>query len=232
MPKTFSSRIVLGLPMRSTPHLTGLRRCCPFVALVVALLFEQSCAKRTQTRLPAPPRAGETQTGIASWYGDPYHGRRAANGEVYDMNAFTAAHRTWPFETMVRVTNLSNQLEVDVRITDRGPFVDGRIIDLSRAAAERIELIGPGTARVRLQVLSIASPTNSYTVQAGAFSDRARAEQLRSKLDSFPLARIVPRGTDPVLYRVLVGRTTTEQSAEELASRVRRTTGEAIVVRD
>lgn len=218
--------------MRSTHDLTGLRRCGPLLALVAALLFAQSCGKRTHTRVPSPPQPGDTQTGIASWYGDPYHGRRAANGEIYDMNGFTAAHRTWPFETMVRVTNLTNQREVDVRITDRGPFVDGRIIDLSRAAAQRIELIGPGTARVRLQVLSIASQGHTYTVQAGAFSDRARAEALRAKLDSFPHVRIMPRGSSPVLYRVLVGKAATEESAEEIARSVRKYSGEALVIRD
>jgi rare lipoprotein A len=218
--------------MRSTHHLTGLRRCGPLWALVAALLLAQSCGKRTHTRVPPPPRPGDTQTGIASWYGEPYHGRRAANGEIYDMNGFTAAHRTWPFETMVRVTNLANQREVDVRITDRGPFVDGRIIDLSRAAAQRIELIGPGTARVRLQVLSTGSQGHSFTVQAGAFSDRARAEALRAKLASFPHVRIMPRGSSPVLYRVLVGKAATQESAEELARSVRKYSGEALVIRD
>lgn len=131
---------------------------------------------------------------------------------------------------MVRVTNLSNQREVDVRITDRGPFVDDRIIDLSRAAAERIELIGPGTARVRLQVLSIASRTGFYTVQAGAFADRARAEALRGKLDSFPHARIQQRDSDPILYRVLVGKEASRENAEQLAARIRPHAHDAIVV--
>jgi len=217
--------------MRSTRHLTGLQRCCSLSALVAVLLLIQGCGKRTHTRIPPAPHAGDTQTGIASWYGEPYHGRRAANGEIYDMNGLTAAHRTWPFETMVRVTNLSNRREVDVRITDRGPFVDDRIIDLSRAAAERIELIRPGTARVRLQVLSIASQTAFYTVQAGAFADRARAEALRAKLDSFPHARVQQRDTDPILYRVLIGKEPSRENAEQLAARVRHHAHDAIVVR-
>ena len=82
-----------------------------------------------------------TETGIASWYGYPYHGRRAANGEIYDMEKLTAAHRTLPFGTWVRVTNLTNSKTVDVRITDRGPFIDGRIIDLSKAAAREIDQV-------------------------------------------------------------------------------------------
>jgi rare lipoprotein A len=96
---------------------------------------------------------GHTENGIASWYGNPYHGRQAANGETYDMEKMTAAHRTMPFNTWVRVYDLDNGKTTEVRITDRGPFVGGRIIDLSRAAARQLEMIGPGTARVRLEVI-------------------------------------------------------------------------------
>lgn len=96
---------------------------------------------------------GHTETGIASWYGEPYHGRKTASGEVYDMNRWTAAHRTLPFGTWVEVTNVTNTKRVSVRITDRGPFVEGRIIDLSRAAAGQIDLIRSGTARVHVKVI-------------------------------------------------------------------------------
>ena len=111
-------------------------------------------ARSTPAPPPPPPETASkeslyTETGIASWYGHPYHGRIAANGERYDMEQLTAAHRTLPFDTWVRVVNLLNEKAVDVRITDRGPFVDGRIIDLSRAAARAIDVIGPGTAKVR-----------------------------------------------------------------------------------
>ncbi len=94
-----------------------------------------------------PPRAqpvGTAERGLASWYGHPYHGRPAADGEIYDMEKLVAAHRTLPFQTMVRVRNVANDKTVDVRIIDRGPFVAGRIIDLSHAAAVAIGLIGPG----------------------------------------------------------------------------------------
>jgi rare lipoprotein A len=103
--------------------------------------------------LPAVPQGGYTESGLASWYGYPYHGRSSASGEVYDMEGLTAAHQTLPFNTLVRVVNLENDMSVQVRITDRGPFVDGRIIDLSRAAARSIGVIEPGTARVRLEVI-------------------------------------------------------------------------------
>lgn len=96
---------------------------------------------------------GWTQTGMASWYGNPFHGRQTASGEVYDMDRMTAAHQTLPFGTRVRVENLDNGSTVVVRINDRGPFVKGRILDVSRRAARELGMIGPGTARVRITVL-------------------------------------------------------------------------------
>src|SRR3954467_10727242 len=133
---------------------------------------------------PPPPTPNEplyTETGVASWYGHPYHGRIAANGERYDMEQLTAAHRTLPFDTWVRVVNLLNDKAVDVRITDRGPFVDGRIIDLSRAAARAIDVIGPGTAKVRVEVTSMPSTVKAgvYGVQVGAFREQENAERMR-----------------------------------------------------
>jgi rare lipoprotein A len=100
-----------------------------------------------------PARIGQTETGIASWYGAPYNGRRTASGEVYDMEQFTAAHRSLPFDTWVEITNLANKKRVDVRITDRGPYVDGRIIDLSLAAAREIDMVQAGIVRVKIKVI-------------------------------------------------------------------------------
>ena len=125
-------------------------------ALAASLAILSGCARKTSAHVPAPvkpARIGETQTGIASWYGPPYNGRKSANGEIYDMEKLTAAHRTLPFDTWVEVTNLSNKKRVDVRITDRGPFVDGRIIDLSLAAAREIDMITAGITRVRIKVI-------------------------------------------------------------------------------
>jgi rare lipoprotein A len=102
---------------------------------------------------PITPDAGATQEGIASWYGPGFHSRRTANGEVYNQYGLTAAQKTLPHRTRVRVTNLTNGKDVLVRINDRGPFVDDRIIDLSYTAAREIEMIGPGTAPVRVEVL-------------------------------------------------------------------------------
>jgi rare lipoprotein A len=124
--------------------------------LAVSLALSIGCARKTSAHVPPsvkPARIGETQTGIASWYGVPYDGRRSANGEIYDMEKLTAAHRTLPFDTWVEVTNLTNNKRVDVRITDRGPFVNGRIIDLSLAAAREIDLVTAGIVRVRIKVI-------------------------------------------------------------------------------
>jgi rare lipoprotein A len=211
------------------------------LALTLASLALAACAKKHHTAaVPQPPRVGtaeirDGETGLASWYGHPYHGRPAANGEIYDMEKLTAAHRTLPFGTWVRVVNLTNDKTVDVRITDRGPFVENRIIDLSHAAAEAIALIGPGVARVRIDILSVptvASGENLYAVQAGAFLDRDRAERLRASLErDFGPAHLLQRADSPAFWRVLVGRVSSEQAAAALAQRVRQESGTAFVVR-
>ena len=106
--------------------------------------------------VPLPPELvepGWQEEGVASWYGEPFHGRRTASGERYDMEALTAAHRTLPFGTRVRVQNLDNLRQVELRVNDRGPFVRGRIIDVSRRGARELGLLGPGTARVRIVVV-------------------------------------------------------------------------------
>ena len=124
--------------------------------LGASLALMTGCAKKTSAHVPSPvkpARVGETETGIASWYGVPYHGRRSANGEIYDMEKLTAAHRTLPFDTWVEVTNLVNKKHIDVRITDRGPFVSGRIIDLSLAAARELDMVASGVVKVQIKVI-------------------------------------------------------------------------------
>ena len=140
---------------------------------------------------------------------------------------------TLPFDTWVRVTNLLNEKAVDVRITDRGPFVDGRIIDLSRAAAREIELIGPGVAKVRIEVTSVpeTAAAGVYAVQVGAFREQANAERMRAQMAAqYGAARIVVREG---LWRVLVGAEKTEERADELRLKISRDSGEkkAFVVR-
>jgi rare lipoprotein A len=121
------------------------------------------------------------ETGMASWYGAPYHNRRGSNGEVYNMHAMTAAHRTLPLGSIVRVTNVKTGHSAMVRITDRGPFVEGRILDLSQAAAKALDVYLPGIAKVRLEVLKAPSPLETggrWAVQIGSFTDAKSAEDL------------------------------------------------------
>ena len=144
-----------------------------WVAILAALLLVGSCSSSRRftnagsasapgNTSPANSSVSSTTTngatlltleGVASYYADEFHGRLTSNGETYDMNGLTAAHRTFPFGTKVRVTNLVNQLSVVVRINDRGPFKEGRIIDLSLGAAKAIGSVGPGTVKVRVEVL-------------------------------------------------------------------------------
>jgi len=167
---------------------------------------------------------GYTEEGNASWYGNPFHGRRASNGEVYDMYKLTAAHRTLPFETMVRVTNLNNGKSTTVRITDRGPFVGNRIIDLSLAAAREIESVGPGVVPVRIEVLGNVDVTAGFfTVQVGAFKDRGNAERLRDRLALSYTPIFIQQYDSPegTFYRLRVGKVSGEDAANELAEQLR-----------
>ncbi len=118
-------------------------------------IFMVGCGKKSAPKTASMPRVkiGYEQRGVASWYGNPYHGRATASGEIYDMEKFTAAHQRLPFGVTTRVENLTNGKSVDVKINDRGPFVKGRVIDLSRAAARKIDLLGPGIVKVRLKVI-------------------------------------------------------------------------------
>ncbi|MHB1701466.1 MAG: septal ring lytic transglycosylase RlpA family protein [Acidobacteriaceae bacterium] len=126
-----------------------------------------------------------TEVGLASWYGPPYANRKGANGQVYNQNAMTAAHRTLPFGTVVRVTNLATNQSAVVRITDRGPFVHGRVLDLSLAAAKATGVYRAGVAKVRIDVLSeqrVASSADHWCVQVGAFTKARDAEKLKNDL--------------------------------------------------
>ncbi|MFC2168969.1 septal ring lytic transglycosylase RlpA family protein [Acidobacteriota bacterium] len=129
--------------------------------------------------------SGDVQTGLASWYGDDFHGKMTSNKEIYNMYDMTAAHKSLPFDTYVMVTNRENGRSVTVRINDRGPFIKGRIIDLSYAAAKVLHMIGPGVVRVRIEVLRNVSPkkrTQKYLVQVGSYIVKKNAKILRNKL--------------------------------------------------
>jgi rare lipoprotein A len=238
--------------MLSQPMNRALFYALAFCALATAALATTGCGKKKARVAPvtsapsrsarrrgsAPPAAvapGTTERGIASWYGHPYHGRPAADGEIYDMETLVAAHRTLPFETMVRVRNLANGKTVDVRIIDRGPFVDGRIIDLSHAAARQIDLIGPGTGQVEVTVL--AAPANPepglFAVQVGAFREKANADRALEVMNPYGGAVSVMRPGNPTVWRVLAGRENSQEAAESLAAKIRseQHVPEAFVVR-
>lgn len=175
------------------------------------------------------------EQGVASWYGVPFDGRRAADGEIFDMNSLVAAHRTLPFGSVLRVTNLNNGRNVEVRVIDRGPFVGDRILDLARAAAVSLDMIGTGTAPVRIELLSGPGLAGGeFTVQVGAFADRHNAEQLRERL----LARYQPIFIQDYdaptghFYRVRVGRLPSPDSAQQLAIQLKGADGfQTFVVR-
>ena len=131
------------------------------------------------------PVVNGVQSGIASWYGQEFHGRPTSNGEIYNMHDLTAAHRTLPFGTVVEITNILNGRTVTVRINDRGPFVGNRIIDLSYAAARMLDMVGPGTIPIRLEVVKEVLPAPAgqrFAVQVGAFILRDNAEAMAAKL--------------------------------------------------
>jgi rare lipoprotein A len=222
------------------PHLRYLPATLAFSLLVSGCAHKKSARNIPPPPPPAtrrstgpPPAVGTIETGIASWYGRPYDGRRAANGEIYDMETLVAAHRTLPFNTWVRVYDLDNGKTVDVRIIDRGPFVDGRIIDLSHAAAKNIDMIGPGIANVRVEILEAPQPIAAglFAVQVGAFRDGDNAERMRREMEPYGESRIV---LEKGFWRVLVGRETTEDAANALAEKIRQNSFEkksAFVVR-
>ncbi len=186
--------------------------------------------------VPIANARGFIQKGIASWYGKKFHGRKTSNGETYNMYAMTAAHKTLPMGTWVLVENLENHRQIKVRINDRGPFVRGRIIDLSYSGAKKLGMVGPGTAKVRIRALgqatAYAGKTHSpvkfrpvdywkgnFTVQVGAFKEKSNAQRYRQKLSrTYINAHIVVhedyRGR---FYRVRIGKFSNLSHAEKFS---------------
>ena len=146
----------------------------------------EEAAELAEPTIPLDAKPITTETGLASWYGPPYHNRRGSNGEVYNMNAMTAAHRTFPLGSIVRVTNIKTGHAALVRITDRGPFIPGRIVDLSLAAAREVDVWRPGIAQVKVELMqSGAAPGSAgkWAVQIGGFSDEKTARKLTAHLN-------------------------------------------------
>jgi len=181
--------------MPQSPILKGMRKLLPLIMLVVSAV------------LWADPE----MEGLASWYGGKFHGRLTSSGEVFDTNTMTAAHKVLPFGALVKVTNLDNGLSAVVKINDRGPFVEGRIIDLSRAAADEIGMLGQGVAPVSLEIVAFASADRDvYAIQVGAYGLEANAERAKLALESAGLfvtiektglnvARVLVRGVPAAL---------------------------------
>jgi len=199
---------------------------------------------------PIPSAIGFAQDGIASWYGQKFHGRTTSNGEIYDMYAMTAAHKTLPLGTHVKVTSKKNGKSIIVRVNDRGPFIQDRIIDLSYTAARSLEMVGPGTVPVRVEAIQVAQEHTvkgittweaeaipdfrhgSFTVQVGAFQtlDNAhkKAEIIRQEFDTVRVqhARLSQNG----YYRVQVGQFTDLIEAHLVASQIRDKGGRDVMV--
>lgn len=175
LPATLAVQSVVARPSR----MRGRQLLLLGVCVLLLLTMSVGCAKRKRgpsvpvSKRPAmTPTVGATEEGIASWYGHPYHGRRTANGETYDQELMTAAHPSLPFNVWVTVNNLDNGQQTTVRINDRGPFVKGRIIDLSRAAARAVSMLGPGTAKVRITVIDPPSVQQPRTARNPAESQQ------------------------------------------------------------
>ena len=177
-----------------------------------------------RTYYPLPNAQGFVQTGIASWYGSKFHGRKTSNGETYNMYETTAAHKTLPMNTYLLVKNLDNGQEMTVRINDRGPFVKGRIIDMTKTGATRLDFIGQGTARVRITALGEAETyrhgavtterfkkhpdfrVGEFYVQIGSFTDNNNARRLKARMLDWGRKAVIrkfDRG-DQIFYRVQV----------------------------
>lgn len=202
-----------------------------------------------KTYYPLASADGFSQTGVASWYGPSFHGKKTASGERYNQNAMTAAHKTLPFGTILRVTNLNNNRSTTVVVNDRGPFVDNRIIDLSKAAAKQIDMIGTGTARVRIKSIgstnssnrttikttkvkntkvSSVSSSDTYYVQVGAFSARENADAVAKKLSNMGYSERVVTGKNS-RYVVQAGPFHSRSNAETAKDKLSKTYSGAFI---
>lgn len=186
--------------------------------------------------IPTTTRPLFTESGLASWYGPPYHNRVGSNGEVYNMHAMTAAHRTFPLGSIVRVTNVKTGHSALVRITDRGPFIPGRIVDLSLAAARKVDVVQPGVAQVRVELLESPAPLDSggeWAVQIGGFPDEEAATKLADHLTRrYHTANVLrfasPAGDWWIRVRVLDD---DHSRAQQLAAETRTPEGAVFLVR-
>ncbi len=226
------SRLVGRLPPLVFP--------APALPLLVVIVLLSACASPPAHRAKSGEAypLGYTQRGIASWYGPGFHGNQTANGERYDMHKFTAAHRTLPMGSVVEVRSLTSGERIKVRINDRGPFVRGRIIDLSYKAAKALGMAVKGTDRVEVRVIGYRGRANRVGVlriQVGSFAEKGNALALKAHLErSYSPVRVVPVELwEGRRYRVMVGRFVSEDHADALALRLAgELATETLVIRD
>ncbi len=208
-------------------------RSAGLLSWAAVFLLLSACASTKPSFTPPVPLS---QEGIASWYGPGFHGKKTTSGTVYDQYAMTAAHQTLPLGSSVVVTNLTNSKSVTVLINDRGPFVKERVIDLSYAAALAVDMIGPGTAPVRVDVVDTGGHRLTgipdrldYTVQVGAFADLEKARELKARLEGshdWPVV-IEPQEN---YYRVRVGTFVDYSAAKDYGARLSREGLPAVIV--
>ena len=193
-------------------------------------------ADLAEPTIPAGSKPLGTEIGLASWYGPPYHNRRGSNGEVYNMHAMTAAHRTYPLGSVVRVTNVKTGSAALVRITDRGPFIRGRVIDLSLAAAEKVDVKKAGVAKVKVELMqspALAGSSGKWAVQIGGFPDEQVATELADHLTRrYHTAKISrfssPTGDWWIRVRVI---NDDHEGAQKLAAETKTSEGSVFLVR-
>ena len=217
--------------------LRRLKRLSPFLILLAV-----GCAS-TKVVSYRPPEPGKEiryrEVGLASWYGEDYHGRRTASGEIYDMYAMTAAHRTLPFNIRVRVINLENGKKADFRINDRGPFISGRIIDLSKSGARELGILDSGTARVAVEAtgwVAGSSPAweGLYAIQVGSFVEKENAYRFREDLarKHSPVHVVLWESNTKRYYRVRLGSFRTEEEVRRYFEGLTRNNLTGFIVRE
>ena len=186
-----------------------------FLIFIFSIILS-SCSLPVSREPYAP---GYIERGIASWYGEEFHGRPTSSGEIYDMHALTAAHKLMPLGTVAKVTNLENGRSVTVEINDRGPFIDDRIIDLSYGSAGSIDMVETGLAPVEIEVLKWGERISDFTIQVGSFVIQENAIRLKNRLEQkYADVYIVPYDKDDMkFYRVRVGVMKDIKEAEQLA---------------
>jgi rare lipoprotein A len=224
-----------------------MKRLAGWILAVGAVLVIGSCAGRTMHEepiipaipaLPSPvaPKVEDVvyrETGVASWYGRDFQGRTTASGEIFDQNGISAAHRTLPLGTVLSVTNLDNFKSIKVRINDRGPFVKGRVLELSYGAAKELGFVLQGTARVKIESLEPVTDPAVYTVQAAAFVEEENAKTLKARLQrKYETVYIISHESNVgKFFRVRVGAYSSEEKAERIAVKLALDGLEPVVVR-